>query len=53
MTKWLEDFSYETTISRIIFPAIGLITLLPAVLTVSVHAVRAAMANPVKSLPTE
>jgi len=48
MTKWLEDFSYETTISRIIFPAIGLITLLPAVLTVSVHAVRAAMANPVK-----
>jgi len=53
MTKWLQDFSYKTTNSWIIFPATGLITLLPAVLTVSVHAVRAAMANPVKSVRTE
>jgi len=53
MTKWLQDFSYKTKISRIIFPATGLITLLPAVVTVSVHAVRGAMANPVKSLRTE
>jgi len=53
MTKWLEDFSYRATISWLIFPVAGFITLMLAVITVSMHAVKAAMANPVKSLRTE
>ncbi len=53
MEKWLQDFSYKATINWLIFPATGIITLILALSTVSVHAIRAAMANPVKSLRTE
>lgn len=53
MTKWLQDFSYKTSINWIVFPATGLLTLLLALITVSVHTVKTAMANPVKSLRTE
>jgi putative ABC transport system permease protein len=53
MNKWLEDFSYRINISPVFFFIAGSITLLIALATVSIHAVKAALANPVKSLRTE
>jgi len=53
MNKWLEDFAYRIEIRWWVFALSGLITLLIALLTVSFQAIRAAMANPVKSLRTE
>lgn len=51
--RWLQDFSYRTTLAWWIFPLSGLATLLIALVTVSVQTLRAALANPVKSLRSE
>ena len=51
--KWLQDFEYRTTVEWTIFLATAFIAVLIAVATVSVHAIRAAVANPVKSLRME
>lgn len=53
MNKWLEDFAYRINIDWTIFLFAGLCTLLIALLTVSFQAIKAAIANPVKSLRTE
>jgi len=53
MHKWLQGFAYRVDISLWIFIVAGLIALLIAVLTVSIQTIRAAMANPVKSLKTD
>ncbi len=53
MNKWLQGFAYRTTISWWVFAVAGVIALLIALLTVSFQAIKAAMANPVKSLRTE
>lgn len=53
MSKWLEDFAYHITISLWTLLAGGFVVLAVALLTVSFHAVKAALANPVKSLRTE
>ena len=53
MHKWLEDFAYRVNIGWWIFIAAGVIALLIALLTVSFQAIKAAIANPVKSLRTE
>ncbi|HXB46031.1 MAG TPA: FtsX-like permease family protein, partial [Puia sp.] len=53
MTKWLQDFTYKTDMSWGIYFAAGAITILLAVVTVSIHSIKAAVANPVKSLRTE
>ncbi len=53
MTKWLEGFAYRTTIGFTAFVGAGLLALVIAVLTISYHAVRAAVANPVKALRYE
>jgi putative ABC transport system permease protein len=53
MHKWLEDFAYRINIGWWVFVAAGLLALFIAVLTVSVQAIKAAIANPVKSLRTE
>lgn len=53
MNEWLEDFAYRTTISWWIIALAAIISLLIAFVTVSFQAIRAAMANPVKSLRTE
>lgn len=53
MHKWLEDFTYRIDISWWIFAVAGLVTILIAVITVSLQAIKAAMVNPVKSLKTE
>jgi putative ABC transport system permease protein len=53
MNKWLQDFAYRVNISWWIFVVAGIITLLIALITVSFQALRAAVANPVKSLRSE
>ena len=53
MNKWLEDFAYKVAISWWIFILAGVIALAIALLTVSFQAVKAGIANPVKSLRTE
>jgi putative ABC transport system permease protein len=53
MTKWLQDFTYRADMSWNIYFFAGAITILLAVATVSFHAIKAAMMNPVKSLRTE
>lgn len=51
--KWLQDFAYRINISWWVFALVGLVTVLIALLTVSFQAIKAAVANPVKSLRTE
>lgn len=53
MNKWLQDFAYRITIEWWVFALAGLLAILIAVLTVSFQAIKAALANPVKSLRTE
>ena len=51
--KWLEKYPYRIQITWWIFAAGGLLVILIALITVSFQAIKAAMANPVKSLRTE
>jgi putative ABC transport system permease protein len=53
MHKWLEDFAYRVNLQWWVFAAAGSIALLIALVTVSVQAIKAALANPVNSLRTE
>jgi putative ABC transport system permease protein len=53
MNKWLQSFAYRIHISWWIFLAAGIISILIALITVSFQAIKAAVANPVKSLRSE
>jgi len=53
MNKWLEGFAYKITITWWMFLIAALIAVLIAVITVSFQAIKAAIANPIKSLRTE
>lgn len=53
MNKWLQDFAYRINISWWIFLSAGLFAILIAFITISFQAIKAAIANPVKSLRTE
>lgn len=53
MHGWLQDFVYRISISWWILALSGFITAAVAVITISFKAVKAALANPVKSLRTE
>jgi putative ABC transport system permease protein len=53
MNKWLQSFAYRIEISWWVFVIAALVTIFIALLTISFRAVRAAIANPVKSLRTE
>ena len=53
MHQWLENYEYRTQIAWWIFGAASLSALIITLLTVSFHAIKAALANPVKSLRTE
>jgi putative ABC transport system permease protein len=53
MSKWLQDFAYRIDISWWIFGIAGLTSLVIAFATVSFQAIKAAVANPVKSLRSE
>ncbi|MEO6328454.1 MAG: ABC transporter permease [Ginsengibacter sp.] len=51
--KWLQDYAYKTAMSWWIFLLAGLGMLLLALITLSIQTIKAAIANPVKSLRTE
>lgn len=51
--QWLLDFAFHTNVSGWVFVVSGLVVLFIAAATVSFHAIRAALANPVESLRTE
>jgi len=53
MHNWLQNYSYRTSISLWVFVITGIMALLITIITVSYHAINAALANPVKSLRTE
>jgi putative ABC transport system permease protein len=53
MHQWLQDFSYRIGISWWIFAIAGSASLLVALVTISIQAMKAALANPVKSLRSE
>jgi len=53
MHLWLQDFAYRVSIHWWVFLLAGIAALLIALLTVSYQAIKAALANPVKSLRTE
>lgn len=53
MYNWLQDYAYRISISWWVFLVAGTAALLIALITVSVQAIKAAIANPVKSLRTE
>ena len=53
MHKWLQAFAYQTPISWIVFLITFVSTMAITMATVSFHAIRAGLSNPVKSLKTE
>ena len=53
VNKWLQDFAFRINIDWKVFALAGTIALLIALLTVSFQALKAAVANPIKSLRTE
>ena len=53
MHKWLQDFAYPTRIGWMVFAITAGIALAIALFTISFQAIKAAIANPVKSLRTE
>ncbi|KZS38046.1 ABC transporter permease [Aquimarina aggregata] len=53
MHKWLGGYAYRVDVNWWVFGMAGMIALAIAILTISFHAIKASMANPVKSLRTE
>ncbi|HEX3384888.1 MAG TPA: ABC transporter permease [Mucilaginibacter sp.] len=53
MHKWLQDFAYRIDLSWIVFAAVLLVSVIIALVTISFQAIKAATANPVKSLRSE
>ena len=53
MNQWLQDYAYRITISWWLFAAGGFAAIIIALATISFQAIKAAIANPVKSLRTE
>ncbi len=53
MSKWLQDFEYRISIQWTIFVLASFIAVVIAVATVASQAIKAAVANPIKSLRTE
>jgi putative ABC transport system permease protein len=53
MHRWLQNFAYKTTISWTVFALTAALALVIAVATISWQAIRAATANPAKTLRTE
>ena len=53
MNEWLKNYQYRTTINIEVFIAVMLAAMIITLLTVSFQAIKAAIANPVKSLRTE
>ena len=53
MNNWLQKYTYRINISLWLFAGVGFVVLLLTLLVVSLNTLRAAIANPTKSLRTE
>jgi putative ABC transport system permease protein len=53
MYKWLQEFAYRIQLSWVIFGAVFLVSVIIALVTISFQSIKAATANPVKSLRSE
>ncbi len=53
MNQWLQNYVYRIQLGWLPFVLIGVGVLFIALLTISIHAIKAAMANPVKNLRSE
>ncbi len=53
MNKWLQEFAYKINIGWTVFAIAGLLAVIIAFITISFQSIKAALANPVKSLRTE
>ncbi len=53
VNKWLQDFAYQVPMNGWVFVLAGVLALLIALATIGLQAIKAAMANPVKSLRSE
>jgi ABC-type antimicrobial peptide transport system permease subunit len=53
MSKWLMDYTYRININWWVFALAGILSITIAILTVSYQSIKAAIANPVKSLRSE
>jgi putative ABC transport system permease protein len=53
MTKWLANFAYRTNLNLWTFFLAGALAFFIALITVSYHSVKAAVADPVKALRYE
>ena len=52
-SKWLENYPYRITLNWWLFASAGILVILIALITVSFQSIKAAIANPVKSLRME
>ncbi|MBS1916753.1 MAG: ABC transporter permease [Bacteroidetes bacterium] len=53
MNQWLQSFAYRISIGWYIFLAAGILSIIIALITISIQAIKAALMNPVKSLRSE
>jgi putative ABC transport system permease protein len=53
MSKWLMSYSYRVSINWWVFALAGILSIVIALITVSYQSIKAALANPIKSLRTE
>jgi ABC-type antimicrobial peptide transport system permease subunit len=53
MNAWLQDYNYRVTIEWWVFAMAAILSVVIAIITVSYQAIKAAIANPVRSLRTE
>ena len=53
VSKWLQEYAYHINVQWWVFAASGISACVIALLTISYQAIKAAIANPVKSLRTE
>ncbi|HUS00969.1 MAG TPA: FtsX-like permease family protein, partial [Chitinophagaceae bacterium] len=53
VNKWLDGFTYKISVQWWVFAVAGLVTLIIAFITISLQAIKTAIANPVKNLRTE
>ena len=53
MHDWLQQYDYRITIAPFVFIIAAIVALVITIITISFQAIKAAIANPVKSLRTE
>ena len=53
INQWLDNFAYRIKPDWLLFTSAGLIAMLTAIIAVSYHTIKAALANPVNSLRSE